>query len=87
MILGRAPGFFDVTLEGFERAEQSYLSASTVLITTLHSSEGDSIELRGYVCIYIYIYIYTYIHTCVYTYIYIYIYIYIVYIYIYIYIL
>lgn len=41
-------GFFDVLLEDFEYAEQSYLELSTVLVTTLHSCNGDAIEIRDF---------------------------------------
>eukprot|EP00928_Gymnodinium_smaydae_P088991 TRINITY_DN73008_c0_g1_i1.p1 TRINITY_DN73008_c0_g1~~TRINITY_DN73008_c0_g1_i1.p1 ORF type:complete len:665 (-),score=115.86 TRINITY_DN73008_c0_g1_i1:290-2284(-) len=41
-------GFYDVVLEGCERSEQKYLGASTVLVTTLHSDQGDSIEIRDF---------------------------------------
>lgn len=41
-------GFYDVVLEDFERAEQYYISTSTVLVTRLHSSKGDSVEIRDF---------------------------------------
>jgi len=41
-------GFYDVLLEDFERAEQTYLSRSCVLVTTLHTSQGDKVEIRDF---------------------------------------
>jgi len=41
-------GFYDVVLEDFERAEQAYQVSSTVLITTLHTSKGDAVEIRDF---------------------------------------
>lgn len=41
-------GFYDVVLEDFERCEQTYLGTSAVLVTTLHSSRGDSVEIRDF---------------------------------------
>eukprot|EP00929_Paragymnodinium_shiwhaense_P015932 TRINITY_DN124015_c0_g1_i1.p1 TRINITY_DN124015_c0_g1~~TRINITY_DN124015_c0_g1_i1.p1 ORF type:complete len:730 (-),score=139.68 TRINITY_DN124015_c0_g1_i1:109-2298(-) len=41
-------GFYDIVLEDCERAEQRYLHSSAVLVTTLHSSKGDSLEIRDF---------------------------------------
>jgi len=41
-------GFYDVVLEDFDRAEQTYEVASTVLITALHTSKGDVVEIRDF---------------------------------------
>jgi len=41
-------GFFDVVLEDFDHAEQTYSENTMVLITVLHSALGDSIEIRDF---------------------------------------
>lgn len=40
-------GFYDVVLEGCERAEQFYHGASAILVTRLYS-KGDSVEIRDF---------------------------------------
>jgi GH15 family glucan-1,4-alpha-glucosidase len=40
------PGFFDVELVDFERAEQKYLDNTPILLTTLYDKQGGIVELR-----------------------------------------
>lgn len=41
-------GFHDLILENFDKAEQCYLEHSAVLVTTLHSNQGDTVEIRDF---------------------------------------
>lgn len=41
-------GFYDVILDNFERAEQTYENRTAVLVTTLHSNQGDCVEIRDF---------------------------------------
>ena len=41
-------GFFDIRLDGFEQAEQSYVRNTPVLTTTLHAADGAAIEITDF---------------------------------------
>eukprot|EP00927_Polykrikos_kofoidii_P029425 TRINITY_DN25448_c0_g2_i1.p1 TRINITY_DN25448_c0_g2~~TRINITY_DN25448_c0_g2_i1.p1 ORF type:complete len:681 (+),score=88.71 TRINITY_DN25448_c0_g2_i1:129-2171(+) len=41
-------GFYDIVLEDFDRAEQSFLGNSSVLVTRLYSCNGDSVEIHDF---------------------------------------
>jgi len=41
----RAFGFFDIALEGFERAEQRYLRNTAIVETTLYDGNGGAVEI------------------------------------------
>lgn len=41
-------GFFDIWVEGFERAEQHYLRNTAILVTTLYDSSGAALEITDF---------------------------------------
>ena len=41
-------GFFDIRLDGFEQAEQSYVRNTPVLTTTLHAADGSGVEITDF---------------------------------------
>jgi GH15 family glucan-1,4-alpha-glucosidase len=41
-------GFFDITLEGFERSEQHYLHNTAIVVTTLYDANGSAVEITDF---------------------------------------
>ncbi|MDX1484421.1 MAG: glycoside hydrolase family 15 protein [Alphaproteobacteria bacterium] len=41
-------GFFDIRLDGFQRAEQDYIRNTAVLTTTLYAEDGSAVEITDF---------------------------------------